>query len=138
MGSRHVNMWTIHNLDAIEIEGGKTYSNSNYTFLKWCIWKFRVACWFKKKIIVEHLSCKKIKYLKNTRSDKPILWFIISKLINVLIQHGYNAHHLWNSSEIGIQARRKSSAYVLTNTWITPSLIITSSQNPRNGQLWIM
>jgi len=24
-------MWTIHNLDAIEIEGGKFYSNSNYT-----------------------------------------------------------------------------------------------------------
>jgi hypothetical protein len=93
---------------------------------------------FIKKSMVEHLSCKGINYLKNTRFDKPILQFIISKLINVLIQHGYNAHHLWNSSEIGIQARRKSSAYVLTNTWITPSLIITSSQNPRNGQLWIM
>jgi hypothetical protein len=50
MGSRHEKMWTIHNLDAIQIEGGKTYSNSNYTLLKWCIWKFRVARWFKKKI----------------------------------------------------------------------------------------
>jgi hypothetical protein len=114
MGSRYVRMWTIHNLDAIEIEGGKTYSNSNYTLLKWCIWKFLATCWLLKKSIVEHSSCKGIRYLKNTRFDKPIVQFIISKLISALIQHGYNAHHLWNSNEIGIQARRQSNACVLT------------------------
>lgn len=107
-------MWTIHNLDANEIEGGKTYSNFNYTLLKWCIWKFLVAYQFLKKSIVEHSFCKRIKYLKSTRSNKLILQFIKSKLISALIQHGYNAHHLWNSNEIGIQARRQSSGCVLT------------------------
>jgi hypothetical protein len=107
-------MWTIHNLDAIEIEGGKTYSNSNYTLLKLCISKYLVSCWFFKNSIVEHSSCKRIKYLKSTRFDKPILQFIISRLISAFIQHGYNANHLWNSNEIGIQARKQSSACVLT------------------------
>jgi len=60
MAFEYVGMWAFHNTTVIEMEGGKSDSNSTCPILKWVAWGLVVVLVQMQASKVEHLFCKRI------------------------------------------------------------------------------